>query len=177
MQQSTRSYLNNLTNNLKNLDGIASVTKEVDISQVHPDDIVADEKYFQILLVEINNESKDLDFSNLLNMEESGDVTTTLIYGKKKDLIRCYPGINSFPSPGVEVDPTFISLSTDERDIGVFTTVRFLLQCRKLSQMMAFTWVNEDQVPDDKKIPVKLVREIFQSTTYKQRPCSKLIKC
>ena len=74
-------------NNLKSLYRINTVTKGVDISPIKPDDKVTDDNFFQILLVEINNDSKDLNFSNLLKMEQSGDVTITLVYGKKKDLI------------------------------------------------------------------------------------------
>ncbi len=165
MQQFTSLYINNLVNSLKNLDGIASVTKQMDRSQIQADELVADDTYFQIILVEINNNSQDLDFINLLNMEHCDDVTIKLVYGKKKDLITYYPGVNYLPSPGVKVDPQFIPLSQsmDQRERGIFSTVRFLLQSRKLSQMMAFTWVKENEVPENKKIPVKLVRKIFHS--------------
>lgn len=151
-------------NSLKSLSGFTSTTSE--LHKVRTDSAPLDKTYFQILLIEINNDSNDShdsDLRNLLEMEQSGDITTKLVYGKRKDLIRHYPGVNALPSPGVEVDPKFASLSINERDRAIFATVRFLLQSRKLSQMMAFTWINEEHIPENKSIQISLVRDILKS--------------
>ena len=46
---------------------------------------------------------------------------------------------------------------------SVLSTVRFLLQCRKLSQILAYTWLDPDRIPENKKHQIKLVRKILDS--------------
>ncbi|GAB1537940.1 hypothetical protein NUACC21_05950 [Scytonema sp. NUACC21] len=99
-------------NNLKNLNSITSVTREVECSQITSNERGTNEKYFQIFLVEINKGSKDVDFSNLFEIEQSGTVTTKLIYGKKQDLISRYLGVDSLPSLGVKIDTNFSTSSS-----------------------------------------------------------------
>ncbi|MEI2582032.1 hypothetical protein [Scytonema sp. PRP1] len=153
-------------NNLKNLNSITSVTREVEGSQITSKKRVTDEKYFQIFLVEINKDSKDVDFSNLFEMEQSGYVTTKLVYGKKKDLISRYLGVNCLPSQGVKIDTNFSTSSSsdnDEQDNSIQHTVRILLQGRKISQMMAVTWLEAERIKKYTPEQVGLVRGILNS--------------
>ena len=105
---------------------------------------VSEQQWFQVLLVDV---------------DDSGISTTKMVYGEKNRLEVEY-GISALPSNGVEVASGFIppgELSAK------YSSVRFLLQCRKLSQMMVLTWVNENEVPDEQKLEVKLIREIFHT--------------
>ncbi len=107
-------------------------------------------------------ESKSSQFFQVLIVDVDGDGnrTTKLVYGEKGTLTERYRGITNLPSKGVLVDDEFVSPTT----IGKYSTVRFLLQCRKLSQMMVYTWIDETNIQEArKKLEVKLIREIFHS--------------
>ena len=104
-----------------------------------------DEYYFQILIFE--------------DVEGVGK----LVYGTKSDLQDTYNlDPSSFPTPGVIVDPKFVS-ATDQIETAVLSTVRFLLQSRKLSQIMTYTWLEPDRIPENKKHQIKLIRKILDS--------------
>ncbi|NEQ97073.1 MAG: hypothetical protein F6K30_10165 [Cyanothece sp. SIO2G6] len=94
--------------------------------------------------VDIPNDSEE-DYSNYYfqiltfdNKEDPGK----LVYGTKTDLLKQYKIQEDkyplFPGKGVEVNPDFLG-----RGSGDHSTVRFLLQCRKLSQAMSSTWMSE----------------------------------
>ena len=97
---------------------------------------------------------------------------------------------NYLPSPGVEVNQEFLGIKNaeDDNDNGLkyadFCTVRFLLQCRRLSQMMTKTWLNgddnarhfegqEDRIKKE-KIRIRYTDKIFHLFNYK--PIEKCIK-
>jgi len=86
-----------------------------------------------------------------------------LVYGKKRDIKRKY-GIDPL-SLGVEVDTDFVK----KREIE-YSTVFFLLKCRKLSQVLTATWLvpkmerKEIEVEKDPLIKQReLTREILDS--------------
>ena len=112
-----------------------------------------DKYYFQILIFEHTEDS------------------FKLVYGTKEALQAKY-GLDpsSLPAYGVTVDQDFLAKgkknSPTEAQIKIaeLSTVRFLLQCRKLSQIMTYTWLDEDRIPEStKKYQIKLVRKIFDS--------------
>lgn len=104
-----------------------------------------DPQFFQALIVDVDGD---------------GNTTTKLVYGKKDNLTETYRGITDLPSTGVLVDDEFVS----PEKIANYSTVRFLLQCRKLSQMMVQTWVDESNIEGEKqKLEVNLIREIFHA--------------
>lgn len=104
-----------------------------------------DEYYFQILIFD--------------DVEGSAK----LVYGTKKDLENTYNlDASSFPTPGVIVNPKFVS-ATDQVQNAVLSSVRFLLQCRKLSQIIAYTWLEPDKIPKSQRNQIKLVRKILDS--------------
>lgn len=107
-----------------------------------------DDRIFQILLYE-NQEFK-------------------LVYGKRKDIQQKY-NIDSL-SEGVKVDTEFVKKGNIE-----YSTVWFLLKCRKLSQIVTSTWLTSSQIEAKNKTlkkQIKLTRKIldsyniFPSTTY-----------
>jgi len=105
-----------------------------------------------------------------------------LVYGTKKDLEEHYGLCNpSFPTRGVSVNEDFISatpvdsiiseVETQQRN-AVRAAVRFLLQSRHLSQLIAYTWLDKDTIKHTqelrkKKDRIKLVRKIFNSYNIK----------
>ncbi|QSJ18000.1 hypothetical protein JYQ62_03875 [Nostoc sp. UHCC 0702] len=94
-----------------------------------------------------------------------------LVYGTKSNLVK-YLGIadNDLPTEGTKVNLEFVR--TDEPQ---FSAVRFLLQCRQLSQMMSYTWLDDQKLQEYqpkegtdplnkvRKTQIELVREIFNS--------------
>lgn len=103
------------------------------------------EYYFQILIFE--------------------DVTgaAKLVYGTKKALQATYSlDASSLPTPGAIVDDDFLSGGKGQK-IAELASVRFLLQGRKISQMMAYTWLNSDNIPDEIKDQTQLAKKIFNS--------------
>ncbi|NEQ72121.1 MAG: hypothetical protein F6K23_02950 [Okeania sp. SIO2C9] len=77
---------------------------------------------------------------------------------------------NYLPSPGVEVNERFIQYASEDKNdlkYAEFSTVRFLLQCRRLSQMMTKTWlyhVEDDDIKD--KPMIKYMKRIFDLFNY-----------
>ena len=107
-----------------------------------------DDRIFQILLYE--------------------DEEFKLVYGKRKDINKKYD-IESLSS-GVEVDKNFVDPQSIE-----YPTVFFLLKCRKLSQLVASTWLTPSQIEaknNSLKNQIPLTRKIldsyniFPSSTY-----------
>ncbi len=86
-----------------------------------------------------------------------------LVYGTKEALRATYGlDLSSLPTPGAIVDDDFLS-GGEELKVAELVTVRFLLQGRKISQMIAYTWLNEDNIPDEIKDQTKLAKKIFNS--------------
>ncbi|NEO42073.1 MAG: hypothetical protein F6J90_39440 [Moorea sp. SIOASIH] len=112
--------------------------------------------YFQILIFDDLENSPKLLFGTKENIQDQYDIKSS-----------------SFPTPGVCVDQEFLpsvvledSLIETGKRIAQLSTVRFLLQCRKLSQMMTCTWLDEHTIKQNRKInktKVKLIRQIFDN--------------
>lgn len=94
------------------------------------------------------------------------------------------------PSPGVKVKTSFLGedQNTDLK-YAEFSTVRFLLQSRKLSQIMTKTWLDDSDYfsscinvdkEDPKKIMeekrIKYINKIFQLFNYKPQELSLLVE-
>ena len=120
---------------------------------------------FQILVF-------DGDIDNL----EQDESNFKLVYGKKKNLERWFEIDNSsLPTCGVKVNADFMPLSNGNTNLSEilqaeYATVRFLLQSRKLSQLTASTWLDDEggKQLNASQIKRKLVKKIFH--TYNIRP-------
>ncbi|NET71152.1 MAG: hypothetical protein F6K62_09545 [Sphaerospermopsis sp. SIO1G2] len=98
-----------------------------------------DDYYFQILL---------LDASNV------DDIKSELVYGTKKQLREKYKlSEKSLPTQGVELNKDFFGINDGRIDVNQasnYSLGRNLLQTRKLSQMMSYTWLDLNQDQQDK---------------------------
>ncbi|GBL10480.1 hypothetical protein MSj_01970 [Microcystis aeruginosa Sj] len=136
----TRSYVQNLQSNLSIK--IGQGPKSIDGNQYN-------DYYFQLLIFE--NED-----------------TPKLVYGTKEALQTKYNlDSSSFPSSGAKVDPSFCPSGKDQpKDDPLaqaeLSTVYFLLQTRKLSQMIAYTWLEPENIPKKIQPKVNLVRKILR---------------
>jgi hypothetical protein len=144
----TRSYVQNLQSNLSIK--IGQEPKSINGDQYN-------QYYFQLLIFE--NED-----------------TPKLVYGTKEALQTKYNlAPSSFPSSGCEVDPEFCPSGQDQDKDPLaeikLSTVHFLLQTRKISQMIAYTWLEPENIPDEMKTKVKLVREILKFPNQKLPTC------
>nr|AEH57223.1 putative precursor peptide [Prochloron didemni P3-Solomon] len=128
--------------------------------------------FFQILVFE------DPDFDNI------SEEKPQLVYGKKKDLVKYYDikeEENALPTYGVKVDESFTKLDSDLKDVqqAKHATVRFLLQTRRLSQMLALTWIDKKDeeytnLSNSQREIAALVKRIFDS--YNLLPETYLLK-
>jgi hypothetical protein len=135
----TRSYVQNLQSNLSIK--IGQEPKSINGDQYN-------QYYFQLLIFE--NED-----------------TPKLVYGTKEALQTKYNlAPSSFPSSGAKVDSEFSPSGQDPDKYPLaqaeLSTVYFLLQTRKLSQMIAYTWLEPENIPDEMKAKVNLVRKILR---------------
>lgn len=136
----TRSYVQNLQSNLSIK--IGQGPKSIDGNQYN-------DYYFQLLIFENEYHPK-------------------LVYGTKEALQTKYNlAPSSFPSSGAKVDPRFCPSGNDQPNDdplaqAELSTVYFLLQTRKLSQMIAYTWLEPENIPDEMKAKVNLVRKILR---------------
>ncbi len=74
------------------------------------------------------------------------------------------------PSPGVKVETSFLGEEDQNTYLkyAEFATVRFLLQCRRLSQMMTKTWLNDPTfVSPEENNKIKYMNKIFHIFNYK----------
>lgn len=142
MVQFTPRYINFLKSNLSVGEG-TSFRIDNDVFE-QPDDF--NDYLFQILIFEeVSNSPK-------------------LVYGTKQNLQKMLGTSNSsnwFPSIGTELDPDFLSDKPKEVMESQRSTARFLKQARELSQCMAATWLNEENIPEDLKDKIKLLRIIL----------------
>ena len=104
--------------------------------------------YFQLLIFE-DKESMPLE-----------------VYGTKKALREYYQldNDNDFPTSGVKVKENFLR-STDKDEYEYDSMIHWLLQTRKLSQMISYTWLSEtklNEIDDDIKDQVSLVKRILK---------------
>lgn len=133
----TRSYVQNLQSNLSIK--IGQGPKSIDGNQYN-------DYYFQLLIFENEDPPK-------------------LVYGTKKALQTKYNlAPSSFPSSGAKVYPKFFPSQPKDDPLAQaeLSTVYFLLQTRKLSQMIAYTWLEPEKIPDEMKAKVNLVRKILR---------------
>ena len=97
-----------------------------------------------------------------------------LVYGTKKDLQKKYKFKKhslTLPTKGVEIDKDFFNINDnngiDPDEASSFAITRNLLQTRKLSQIMAYTWLNlkdKPKLPEGiSEIQIKLVKKIFDA--------------
>lgn len=141
-------------------------------------------KYFQILIVKLTDQGSSIAPSN---------IKTTLVTKRKRDfketdneednftLIKYNPNNKTWeshgtigdrlPSKGVKVKEDFLPIETCDskqeylENLCKYPTVRFLLQTRRLSQLMAKTWLPKNYFNTDwEKDQVLCTREIFLST-------------
>ncbi|NET27538.1 hypothetical protein [Okeania sp. SIO1I7] len=100
-----------------------------------------------------------------------------LLYGRKEHLTsikdHAFADLvqpSNLPTIGAQVDEGFISQEsfkdkdkvTKEIGNGIYSTVSFLLKCRRLSQVLAFTWINESDIDDwQKKQKQQLIKKIL----------------
>ncbi len=134
----TRSYVQNLQSNLSIK--IGQKPKSIDGNQYN-------DYYFQLLIFENEDPPK-------------------LVYGTKEALQTKYNlAPSSFPSSGAKVDPRFCPSGKDQPKDPLaqaeLSTVHFLLQTRKLSQMIAYTWLEPENIPKKMQAKVNLVRKIL----------------
>ncbi len=134
----TRSYVQNLQSNLSIK--IGQGPKSIDGNQYN-------DYYFQLLIFENEDHPK-------------------LVYGTKEALQTKYNlDSSSFPSSGAKVDPRFCPSGKDQPKDPLaqaeLSTVHFLLQTRKLSQMIAYTWLEPENIPKKMQAKVNLVRKIL----------------
>jgi len=135
----------------------------------------------KLLEVEENSKSQnhyDLHYFQVLivNQHDDGSIETTLLTKQKQDFkdIKVLEAggtigsiADSLPSNGVQLDPKFLPIknldgSLNHKNLAKYSTARFLFQCRKLSQLMAKTWLSKDCFDNDldaKK--AELARKIF----------------
>lgn len=146
--------------------GLENLLKEV----IDEEDIDYDPYYFQILVVE-----RDED-------KIGNNIKTTLITKTRKAFSE-YPLqeggtiADRLPSKGVKVSEEFLPITTkDDNDcdkiisgnLAIYPTVRFLLQCRKLSQLIGITWLSQESFAQDIEYrKAYLAREIFFATNIK----------
>ncbi|NEO55082.1 MAG: hypothetical protein F6K54_19575 [Okeania sp. SIO3B5] len=132
----TSSYTHNSIHSLKsNLSVSQPMVNCYELKDIERDEVNIDEYIFQILLYEDNK--------------------FKLVYGKKKNIYGKY-NIDSLSS-GVKVDESFVKKGDIE-----YPTVFFLLKCRKLSQLIASTWLNPE-VDDLSYNQITLTRKILDS--------------
>lgn len=138
------SFLNNCKSFLN-----VPVDRDVDSNYLNVGAEHWNEHYFQILIFED---------------PQAQDPKPTLVYGKKKDLqdyyFKCNPEEFSAPTEGVKVRPDFVNKEEPE-----FPTIRFLLQSRKLSQLLTYTWIkqSDSEIEESKKLKIKLAKRILDS--------------
>ena len=138
-----------------------------------------DDYIFQILevnkeLIENNNDEEKgikIVMGTLRNIREYYQTTYNILDVNGKRVEDENKFFNDYlPSPGVKVLTSFIGeedLNTDLK-YAEFSTVRFLLQCRRLSQMMTKTWLNDPTfVSPEENNKIKYMNKIFHIFNYK----------
>lgn len=134
--QFTRNYFERLKS-LKMQHPLYSYLHECSTNDAH-------DSLFQILIIDDTNPHQS---------------ETKLVYGNREFFKGHYKGVDThnLPTKGAEVDPHFAPKNNMN-----YPTIRFLLQSRRLSQMMASTWINYDETSDTNCQP-KYVKKIFDS--------------
>ncbi|MDJ0675431.1 MAG: hypothetical protein QNJ36_08650 [Calothrix sp. MO_167.B42] len=128
-------------NAIRNIQSNLSVEADVDTTtnEKHNEDHDYSKHYFQILIFNGDEEDGKLE----------------LVYGTKEDLERKYGLDPSYlPAKGVQIDQDFLQQGSAD-----YSTLRFLLQGRKLSQIMTKTWLD----PKEQDVNTKIIKKIFDS--------------
>jgi hypothetical protein len=149
----TPEHLNHLKFNLGNPSSINLPSSSYRIE----DDVDAYNDYwFQILVYET---------------PEDPSVKPNLVFGKKKDLLAQYNlSESSLPTSGVSVDPEFVK----DGDPKYASSIAYLLQARKLSQTLAYTWLKPEDIEDEEiRFQVGLIRTILD--TFSIAPKEKIV--
>lgn len=152
--QFTGGYLTNLKR-LNNRKSFPSALK-IDFadSRIDTYNTPSDDDLFQLLIIEGPSEYPTDPTRDQANEHMK------LVYGTHKNLTDKYKLPKScLPTSGAHVEPEFVSPD----QIGVYSSVRFLLQCRLLSQMMVYTWVDEELLDPSIIAEVRLIRDIFNT--------------
>lgn len=89
-----------------------------------------------------------------------------LVYGIKNDLKEYFGMIDDFPTPGVEIEEDYLPKLKHKGQPSLpfeyGSMLHWLLQTRKLSQMIAYTWLDPVNILDkETKIRVSLVKNIL----------------
>jgi len=116
--------------------------------QDHVDGV--DDHWFQILVYDYDEVCKEPSYSK-----------PKLVQAKKEELIKKYKlDPLSLPSSGVIVNQGFVNTNDPS-----YSTIRFLLQCRKLSQLFTSTWIDIEDIEDieDSKFKAKLIKIILNT--------------
>lgn len=102
-------------------------------------------------------------------IEVDADRNIRLVYGTKEALEKKY-SLNSryLPTSGSKVDTAFVPVISDSQTkdplrTAQHSTVRFLLQCRKLSQLVTSAWLDDDQIPENKSDKIQTLKKILAS--------------
>lgn len=153
----TQNLLKNFKLNLLNVNDVIKQPGQYDYSWTTDNSDDYNQYYFQILIFEGTED----------------DSKPKLVYGTKQELVDKYSlGNSSLPTEGAKVDKNF--LSKKPKEAVKVHTVRFLLQSRRLSQIIASTWLEPDQIPPGQKNQIKLIRKILNS--YNIIPETKFLK-
>ncbi|MEA5536949.1 hypothetical protein [Crocosphaera sp. XPORK-15E] len=153
----TPNFVQNLQSNLHTNVGLEPIQLIQD-NQNSPS--LCNDYYFQLLIFEDSECNEESKFK--------------LVYGKKTDLDQYYNlDPMAFPTSGVNVREDFTKQEETTEPLDPLAhiewgTVHFLLQTRKISQLIAYTWLEEQNIPNDLKENVKLARKIFKK--YREKP-------
>ena len=142
----TPAYLNNLQNlyNSGVYEGLLNL-----VNPVVEDEYAEDDDIFQILICKPPNPSYPA-------IDEKMDVE--LVYGSKSTLKEKY-GVTDLPSTGVKVEPSF-GVGSPGQQAGL----RFLMLCRKISQIVAYTWIDLPQAGlTQEQKEISIIRGIFDT--------------
>lgn len=117
-----------------------------------------DGDYFQVLIVTEPN--KDAGIATTLLTKTRAEFRDMKVSGGGNIA-------DKLPSKGVEIDPHFLPITDADghinyQNLAKYSTARFMLQCRKLSQLIAQTWLPEDSFQDNMAATkARLARKIF----------------
>jgi hypothetical protein len=117
-----------------------------------------DDDYFQVLIVTEPNEDAGIETKLLTKTKKEFEDMEVLGGGSIGDKL---------PSKGVELDPHFLPIKDadghiDYQNLAKYSTARFMLICRKLSQLIAKTWLPKESFKDEfAATKARLARKIF----------------
>ncbi len=120
------------------------------IFDFYPIDGKYDQYYFQILIFENPKDEED---------------EPTLVIGKKEELLSTYfencREELSCPTKGITVNTNFVTTKETE-----YSTIYFLLQCRKLSQLLSYTWLENDVIESITNSNISKIEEFEKLSSF-----------